>query len=93
MNDRMKVCMNERMTVVCMYYYLNGNKHIKEKKKFTSNLRRRRTIPVTAGGCQVSGKGYKGGAKGTARGARGLSKGSKEKCAMYICNHNVYAKE
>jgi hypothetical protein len=25
--------MNERMTVVCMYYYLNGNKHIKEKKK------------------------------------------------------------
>jgi hypothetical protein len=33
MNDRMKVCMNERMTVVCMFYYLNGNKHIKEEKK------------------------------------------------------------
>jgi hypothetical protein len=33
MNDRMKVRMNERMTVVCMCYYLNGNKHIKEKKR------------------------------------------------------------
>ncbi len=32
MNDRMNVCMNERMTVVCMFNYLNGNKHIKEKK-------------------------------------------------------------
>jgi hypothetical protein len=28
--------------------------------QFTSNLRRRWTIPVTTGGCQVSGKGYKG---------------------------------
>jgi hypothetical protein len=27
----MKVCMNERMNDVCMSYYLNGNKHIKEK--------------------------------------------------------------
>ncbi len=34
MNDRMKDCMNECMTVVCMFYYLNGNKHIKEKKKY-----------------------------------------------------------
>jgi hypothetical protein len=33
MNDRMKVRMNECMTVVCMSYYLNGNKHIKEKEK------------------------------------------------------------
>jgi hypothetical protein len=33
MNDRMKVRMNERMNDVCMSYYLNGNKHIKEKKK------------------------------------------------------------
>jgi hypothetical protein len=32
MNDRMKVRMNERMNDVCMSYYLNGNKHIKEKK-------------------------------------------------------------
>jgi hypothetical protein len=30
MNDSMKVRMNERMNAVCMSYYLNGNKHIKE---------------------------------------------------------------
>ncbi len=35
MNDRMKVRMNERMNAVCMSYYLNGNKHIKEKKKLS----------------------------------------------------------
>jgi hypothetical protein len=54
--------------------------------QFTSNLRRRRTIPVTAGGCQVSGNGVQG---KSARGARGGSKGSKGKCAMYICNYSV----
>jgi hypothetical protein len=32
--------------------------------QFTSNLRLRWTIPVTPGGCQVSRRGYKGGAKG-----------------------------
>jgi hypothetical protein len=32
--------------------------------QFTSNLRLRWTIPVTAGGCQVSRRGHKGGAKG-----------------------------
>ncbi len=38
--------------------------------QFTSNLRRRWTIPVTAGGCQVSGRGHKGGAKGNQQGER-----------------------
>jgi hypothetical protein len=37
---------------------------------FTSNLRRRWTIPVTAGGCQVSERGHKGGAKGNQQGER-----------------------
>jgi hypothetical protein len=32
--------------------------------------------PVTAGGCQVSRRGHKGGAKGSK---------SKGNCAMYIC--------
>jgi hypothetical protein len=38
MNDRMKVRMNERMNAVCMPYYLNGNKHIKDKKKNSFEL-------------------------------------------------------
>jgi hypothetical protein len=38
-------------------------------------------------------KGVQRGAKGTARVARGIGEGSKGKCAMYICNHNVHAKE
>ncbi len=38
--------------------------------QFISNLRRRRTIPVTAGGCQVSESGAERGARG-ARGAWG----------------------
>ncbi len=33
--------------------------------QFTSNLRGRWTIPVTTGGCQVSGKGHKGETKGS----------------------------
>ncbi len=45
--------------------------------QFTSNLRLRWTIPVTAGGCQVSRRGHKGGARGEK---------SKGKCPMYICN-------
>ncbi len=50
--------------------------------QFTSNLRLRWTIPVTAGGCQVSRRGHKGGAKGE------LARGEKNKgnCAMYICD-------
>ncbi len=35
-----------------------------ERGQFTSNLRGRWTIPVTAGGCQVSRRGHKGEAKG-----------------------------
>ncbi len=32
--------------------------------QFTSNLRGRWTIPITTGGCQVSGRGHEGEAKG-----------------------------
>jgi hypothetical protein len=48
---------------------------VKESKwgQFTSNLRGRWTIPVTTGGCQVSGRGHKREAKGSlARGVRGV---------------------
>jgi hypothetical protein len=38
--------------------------------QFTSNLRLRWTIPVTAGGCQVSRRGHKGGAKGSQKGRK-----------------------
>ena len=38
-------------------------------------------------------RGDKGELARGARGAKGFSKGSKGKCAMYIYNHNVYAKE
>ncbi len=38
-------------------------------------------------------KGAQRGAKGTARGVKGIQRGSKGKCAMYICKHDVYAKE
>jgi hypothetical protein len=61
--------------------------------QFTSNLRRRWTIPVTAGGCQVSGKGIKGSKGKSARGTRGIGKGSKGKCAVYICDCFVCAEE
>ncbi len=39
---------------------------------------------------------WKGGTRGSKGGSidsKGNKKGSKGKCAMYICNHNVYAKE
>jgi hypothetical protein len=36
--------------------------------QFTSNLRGRWTIPVTAGGCQVSRRGCKGEQRGTSKG-------------------------
>ncbi len=39
--------------------------------QFTSSLRGRWTIPVTAGGCQVSGRGHKGEAKGSWQGEQG----------------------
>jgi hypothetical protein len=38
--------------------------------QFTSNLRLRWTIPVTAGGCQVSRRGNKGGARGNQQGEK-----------------------
>ncbi len=38
-------------------------------------------------------KGVQRGAKGTARGAGESARGAREKCAMYICNCNVCAKE
>jgi hypothetical protein len=37
-----------------------------KRGQFTSNLRGRWTIPVTTGGCQVSGRGYKGEQRGIA---------------------------
>jgi hypothetical protein len=36
-----------------------------KRGQFTNNLRGRRTIPVTTGGSQVSGKGHKGETKGS----------------------------
>jgi hypothetical protein len=36
-----------------------------KRGQFTSNLRRRRAVPVTSGGSQVSGRGHKGGRKGS----------------------------
>ena len=52
--------------------------------QFTSNLSRGRTIPVTAGGRQVSGKGVQRGVeKKTARGARGSLKRAKEPRHVY----------
>ncbi len=42
-----------------------------KRGQFTSNLRGRRTIPVTSGGSQVSGRGHKGELVKGARGARG----------------------
>ncbi len=38
--------------------------------QFTSNLRLRWTIPVTAGGCQVSRMGHTGGIKGSQKGEK-----------------------
>ncbi len=52
--------------------------------QFTSSLRGRWTIPVTAGGCQVSGRGHKGEVKGSWQ-------GEQEDCAMYICDCVVCA--
>jgi hypothetical protein len=52
--------------------------------QFTSNLRRRWTIPVTAGGCQVSGRGIKG-SKGNQQGEqKGLAREARGKCAIYM---------
>jgi hypothetical protein len=49
--------------------------------QFTNNLRGRWTIPVTAGGCQVSRGEHKGDTKGSKeKPARGEK--SKGKCAM-----------
>ncbi len=45
--------------------------------------------PVTAGGCQVSRRGHKGGAKGNQQRGR-KSKGN---CAMYMCKCIVCATE
>jgi hypothetical protein len=45
--------------------------------------------PVTAGGCQVSGRGHKGGAKGNQQ--RGIK--VKGNCAMYMCKCIVCATE
>jgi hypothetical protein len=41
-----------------------------KRGQFTSNLRGRRTIPVTTGGSQVSGTGVQKGDKGETRGSQ-----------------------
>ncbi len=51
--------------------------------QFTSNLRLRWTIPVTAGGCQVSRRGHKGDTKGE-QGEPVKGEENKGNCAMYI---------
>ncbi len=51
--------------------------------QFTSNLRPRWTIPVTAGGCQVSRSGTKGEKGELARGSK--SKGNAP-CIIVHCN-------
>jgi hypothetical protein len=50
----------------------------------TSNLRRGRTVPVTAGGRQVSEGEHKGEQKGTARGVRGVEEGVRKKATPCI---------
>jgi hypothetical protein len=49
-------------------------------------------IPVTAGGCQVSRRVYKGSERGIEKGARGISKGKRRArglhhvyCNLYMC--------
>jgi hypothetical protein len=50
----------------------------------TSNLRRGRTGPVTAGGSQVSEGKHKGEQKGTTRGAKGVEEGVRKKATPCI---------
>jgi hypothetical protein len=52
--------------------------------QFTSNLRLRWTIPVTAGVCQVSRRGHKGGAKG------GTSKGREKQGELRLVYMSLY---
>ena len=33
------------------------------------------------------------GSKGDSKGSKGIQRENKGKCAMYVCKHNVYAKE
>jgi hypothetical protein len=44
-----------------------------KRGQFTSNLRGKRTTPVTSGGSQVSGREHKGELARGARGARGIA--------------------
>ncbi len=59
----------------------------------TSNLRRGRTVPVTAGGRQVSEREHKRGARGTARGARGIGEEVKKKATPCIYVTVICAQE
>jgi hypothetical protein len=58
-----------------------------KRGQFTSNLRGRWTIPITTGGCQVSGREYKG---GTQRGARGQQQGAGKASGSAPCMCHVY---
>ncbi len=67
-----------------------------KRGQFTSNLRGRWTIPITTGGCQVSGRGYKRGHEGVqGDNSKGQGKqvGVRHVYAVYICNHIVCAME
>ncbi len=47
-------------------------------------------IPVTAGGCQVSRRVYKGSERRLEKGARGISKGKKRARGLRHVNCNLY---
>ncbi len=67
-----------------------------KRGQFTSNLRGRWTIPISTGGCQVSGRGYKGGHEGVqGDNSKGQEKqmGMRHVYATYICSRIVCVME
>ncbi len=72
-----------------------GSGNLGKRGQFTSNLRGRWTIPITTGGCQVSGREYKGGQEGVqGDNSKGQEKqmGVRLVYAVYICDCIVCAK-
>jgi hypothetical protein len=55
-----------------------------------SNLGPEWKDPVTAGGCQVSRRVYKGSERGIEKGARGISKGKKRARGLCLVYCNLY---
>ncbi len=62
-----------------------------KRGQFTSNLRGRWTIPITTGGCQVSGREHKGVQGDNSKGQE-KQMGVRHVYAVYICNCVVRAK-